>query len=123
VFDPDDGPALRRLGMLALDAGRHTDADRWLARAWAVEPGHVPTRKAYGLAAVWSGDTALSAQLLAPVPGMADELSTYSRWRHQRGEIPLAVAAARTSLAIAPDQPEVAAWLSSLERQTAAPTR
>jgi hypothetical protein len=109
--------------MLALDAGRHADASRWLARAWTAEPGHAPTRKAYGLAAVWSGDTALAAQLLAPVPGMADELSTFSRWRHQRGEIPLAVAAARTSLAIAPDQPEVASWLATLERETVLPSR
>jgi hypothetical protein len=123
VFDPDDGPALRRLGMLALDAGQHADATRWLARAWAVEPSHAPTRKAYGLAAVWNGDTALAAQLLAPVPGMADELTTYSRWRHQRGEIPLAVAAARASLAIAPDQPEVAGWLAQLAREAVPPVR
>jgi hypothetical protein len=72
---------------------------------------------------VWSGDTALAAQLLAPVPGMADELSTYSRWRHQRGEIPLAVAAARASLAIAPDQPEVTGWLAQLAREAVPPSR
>lgn len=117
VFDPDDGPALRRLGMLALDESRHADALRWLARAWAGEPGHLPTRKAYGLAAVWAGDPALAAQLLAPIPGIADELSTYSRWRHQRGELALALSAARTSLTIAADQPEVASWLAQLERQ------
>ena len=72
-----------------------------------------PTRKAYGLALVWTGDAAIAASLLAPVPGMASELATWSRFREERGERPLALSAARTSLAIAPDQPEVAGWLAA----------
>lgn len=117
MLNPDEGPALRRRGQLALDEGRHADAVRLLARAWAVEPDHPATRKAYGLAAVWAGDTALAARVLAPVPGIADELTTWSRWRHERGERALAVAAARASLAVAPDQPQVAAWLDGLEAE------
>jgi len=118
---PDDGPALRRAGMLALDRGQYDEAMRRLAGAWAVEPGHPPTRKAYGLAAVWIGDVELASQLLREVPGMADELTTWSRWRNQRGETALAMAAARTALALAPGQLEVATWLRQLEAGTAAP--
>ena len=112
---PDDGPALRRLGGMALEDGRYAEAARLLGRAWAAEPGHAASRKAYGLAAVWIGDTSLAASLLGAVPGMAAELSIWSRWRHDRGEADLALSAARTSLAIAPQQPEVAAWLRELE--------
>ncbi len=116
----DDGPALRRLGLLALGEERHADAARLLARAWAVEPGHPPTRKAYGLAAVWIGDVPLAASVLAPVAGISDELVTWSRYRREQGELPLAIAAAGTALAIAPDQPEVAAWLERLQGETRA---
>jgi len=115
AVDPDDGPALRRAGMLALDLGRYDEAARRLARAWAVEAGHPPTRKAYGLAAVWTGDVELASQLLRDVPGMAAELATWSRWRQERGETALAIAAARTALALAPGQLEVEAWLRQLE--------
>jgi hypothetical protein len=114
---PDDGPALRRLGLLALDEDRHAEALRLLTRAWAVEPGHLPTRKGYGLAAVWTGDIELAAAVLAPVNGIGDELITWSRYRRDRGELPAAIAAARTALAIEPDQREVAAWLAQLERE------
>jgi O-antigen ligase len=116
----DDGPALRRLGLLALSEERHADAARLLAHAWAVEPGHAPTRKAYGLAAVWIGDVPLAASILAPVPGISDELVTWSRYRREQGELPLAIAAAGTALAIAPDQPEVAAWLERLQGEARA---
>ncbi|MGD9904524.1 MAG: O-antigen ligase family protein [Vicinamibacterales bacterium] len=112
---PEDAPSLRRAGILALDQGRYADASRRLGRAWAAEPGHSPTRKAYGLAAVWTGDTALAVELLRGVPGMADELTTWSRWRQQRGETSLALAAARTALALAPDQPELGGWVRQLE--------
>ncbi len=115
AIDPDDGPALRRAGMLAIDEARHADALNLLGRAWAVEPGHPPTRKAYGLAAVWSGDIALAADLLGPVPGMADELATWSRFRREQGETGLAIAAARTAVALAPAQPELAQWLRELD--------
>ena len=114
---PDDGPALRRLGLLALDEDRHVEALRLLARAWAAEPGHLPTRKGYGLAAVWAGDIELAADVLAPVNGIGDELITWSRYRRDRGELPAAVAAARTALAIEPEQRDVAAWLAQLERE------
>lgn len=119
-LDPGDGPALRRLGLLDLASGHDDEAVRHLAGAWRDDAGNFTTRKAYGLAAVWTGDLDLAARLLTPVPGMPEELNTWSTWRASRGERALAIAAARVSLRLAPGQPATVDWLRRLEADAAA---
>lgn len=113
--NPGDGPALRRLGLLDLASGHYDEALRHLRGAWREDPGSFTTRKAYGLAAVWTGDLDLAAGLLTAVPGMPAELNTWSTWRASRGERALAAAAARVSLRLAPAQPATVDWLRQLE--------
>ncbi len=112
--DPDDVPALRRQGLLALAVERYADAVTLLQRAWRLDAGNQTTRKALGLAATWTGDLDLALAVLTGVPGMVAELNTWSRWRADRVETQLAVRAAQVSLALDPSQPELAVWLSTL---------
>ena len=114
-MDGEDVPALRRLGMLELDLDRHRDALTHLSRAYGLDPGTASTRKAYGLAAMWTGDVGLAAQLLGGFPGIVEELNTWSYWRRSRDQVALAAAAARVSLAIEPAQPPITEWLAGLE--------
>lgn len=114
-LNPADPSALRRLGLLELDADRHAEALDHLRRAWSVDPSSKPTRKAYGLAAMWSEDIELAARLLGPSPGITDELNAWSHWRQSRGESALAISAARTSLALDPSQAAVEESLARLQ--------
>jgi hypothetical protein len=50
---------------------------------------------------------------------MAAELNTWSNWRSSRGEVSLAIAAARTSLRLDPEQPAAVEWLERLEARAA----
>ena len=122
-MDGTDVPALRRLGMLELDLDHHADAVTHLSRAYALDPGTASTRKAYGLAAMWTGDVGLAAQLLGGLPGIAEELNTWSYWRRSRDEVALAAAAARVSLAVEPDQAPIVEWLAGLEAERPATAR
>jgi len=115
MLNARDVPALRRLGLLDLSTERYADAARHLREAWREDPEHLTTRKALGLAAVWTGDLDLAARLLQQPPGMAAELNTWSNWRASRGERALAIAAARVSLRLDPAQPATAEWLRRLE--------
>ena len=119
--NPADAPALRRLGILELDLGRHAEARAHLAAAYAVDGSNVSVRKAYGLAAMWTGDIELAAALLSGLPAITEELTAWSNWRLSRAELSLAANAARVSLAIDPTQTALAAWLAGLE--TAPSTR
>ncbi len=116
VLNARDVPALRRLGLLDLEADRYSDAARHLRNAWREDPASLTTHKAYGLAAVWTGDLDLAAQLLQALPGMSDELNTWSNWRESRGELALAISAARVSLRLDPAQSATADWLRRLDR-------
>ncbi|MBL8136141.1 MAG: O-antigen ligase family protein [Acidobacteria bacterium] len=119
--DAGDGPALRRLGLLDLASGHYDEAARHLGGAWREDPGHVTTRKAYGLAAVWTGDLDLAVELLRALPGMADELNTWSTWRASRGELARAIAAAQVSLRLEPAQPAIVDLVHRLERDARRP--
>ena len=110
-----DVPALRRLGLLELDLERHAEARAHLAAAFAADGSNVSVRKAYGLAAMWTGDIELAARLLAGLPAISDELTAWSNWRRSRAELPLAANAAKVSLAIDPSQTALATWLAGLE--------
>lgn len=114
-LNPRDVSARRRAGLLALESGQFADAAGHLGEAWREDPENRTTRKAYGLASVWTGDLDRAAWLLQEPPGMAAELTTWSQWRASRGEAALAIAAARVALRLEPAQPEVAAWLARLE--------
>ena len=115
--DASDVPALRRLGIAELDADHHAEAARLLRRAWLIEPSNLATRKAYGLAAMWTGELDTAVTLLTDAPGMTNELNAWSHWRESRGEIGLAIAAARVSLGLDPSQEAVTATLATLERR------
>ncbi len=113
--NPADAPALRRLGILELDLDRHAEALAHLAAAYTADGSNVSTRKAYGLAAMWTGDIELAARLLNGLPAISDELTAWSNWRRSRAELPLAANAAKVSLAIDPTQTALATWLAGLE--------
>ena len=81
--DASDVPALRRLGIVELDADHHVAAARLLRRAWLIEPSNLATRKAYGLAAMWTGELDTAATLLTDAPGMTNELNAWSHWRNR----------------------------------------
>jgi O-antigen ligase len=114
---PDDAPALRRLGMLELDGDRHAAAFVHLQQAFALDPATLSTRKAFGLAAVWTGDIDRAAAVLAGVPGITTELNTWSSWRRSLDQVELAARAARASLALDPGQIEMRDWLARLEAE------
>jgi O-antigen ligase len=123
--DGDDVAARRRLGMLHLDAGRFAAAREHLGVAERVDPATLSTRKAAGLAAMWTGDLDEAVRLLGDLPGITDELNTWSYWRRSRDETALAVHAIRVSLAIDPSQPAVREALAALDpaAASAAPQR
>ena len=83
---PADAPALRRLGILELDLDRHAEALAHLAAAYTADGSNVSTRKAYGLAAMWTGDIELAARLLNGLPAISDELTAWSNWRRSRAD-------------------------------------
>jgi hypothetical protein len=76
------------------------------------------TRKAAGLAAMWTGDVDEAVRLLGDLPGITAELNTWSHWRRSREETALAVHAARVSLAIDPSQAGVHAALASWDSKS-----
>ena len=115
ALNADDVSAQRRLGLLDLATGNYDGAAAHLRAAWRLDPASLTTQKAYGLAAVWTGELALAADLLHGVPGMVDELNVWSRWRESRGERALAIAAAQVSLRLDPAQPTATDWLRGLE--------
>jgi tetratricopeptide (TPR) repeat protein len=123
AVDPDQITSLRRLAQLDVEEGRHAEAAGRLALAWARDPTNWTTRKAYGLALVWTTDIERAATLLAPVQGIVDELNAWASWRASQGEVDLAVAAARTSLRVLPSQPAVEAQLNQLLAMKASPAQ
>lgn len=119
--DPNDIPARRRYGLLALDRGRFELAREHLRYAERLDQATRSTRKGAGLAALWSGDLDEAVRLLRGLPAITDELNAWSQWRRSRDEVDLARHAARVSLALDPAQPAVAQWLAQLD--AAAPQR
>jgi len=88
-----------------------------LRKAWLVQPLNRTTTKAYGLAAMWTGDVQTAVPLLAAAPDIVAELNTWSHWRTTRGELGLALAASQASLALEPGQDAVRVQIADLERQ------
>jgi O-antigen ligase len=113
-----DVAARRRWGMLHLDADRFDDARSHLRVAERLDRATLSTRKAAGLAAMWTGDVHEAVRLLGDLPGITAELNTWSHWRRSREETALAVHAARVSLAIDPSQAGVHAALASWDSKS-----
>ena len=119
AHDPADLPGLRRRGLQLLARDDFAGALAHLRAAWRLDDAHPTAQKALGLAATWTGDIALARAVLADVPGIVDELNTWSRFRAEQGQIALALNAGRVSLALVPDQPDQAAWLAALDPASA----
>jgi hypothetical protein len=113
---PGHRTANLRLALLLMAAGRHNEAVGHAAVAWRVDQSDLTTRKALGLACVWTGDLQRAEPLLRAVPGIVGELNAWGWWRASRRETALAVRAYRMSLAIEPDQDEVRRAISDLDR-------
>jgi hypothetical protein len=109
--------AHRRLGLIAMADARYGDALAHLDTAAAVDPANWTTRKALGLACMWSGDIERASGLLASLddPEMPGELNAWSSWRESRGELSLAQRAAQVSARLRPD-PAIFQRIASLER-------
>lgn len=113
---PGHRTANLRLALMLMTAGRHDEAAAHAAVAWGADRGSLTTRKALGLACVWTGDLRRADPLLRGVPGIVDELNTWGWWRTSRRETALAIRAYRMSLALEPDQDEVRRAIADLDR-------
>jgi O-antigen ligase len=98
-LDPRQATARRRLGILSMQDGRYSEALAHLQIASEAAPDNWTTRKALGLAYVWTGDTDRAVGLLASLddPTIAGELDAWAHWRQTRGEMDLARRAAEVS--------------------------
>ena len=102
--DPGNRTASLRLALIEMADGRFDAAAGHAAVAWKADPASLTTRKAFGLACVWTGDLRRAQPLLQGVPGIVDELNSWGWWRSSRGETRLATDALRMSLLLEPDQ-------------------
>jgi hypothetical protein len=118
-LDRGQSTALRRLGILAIDERRFDDARALLDAAWAGDSGNGATQKALGLACAWTGDLKRAQRLLLPEKSIVEELNTWSWWWEHEGQPEQAVYAARLSLLMQPEQPDVSRRLLQLEGKLA----
>jgi O-antigen ligase len=108
TIDPRQPTAHRRLGLLAMAQERFDDAVRHLEVAASAVPENWTTRKALGLAYMWTGNVEQASHILESLGGadIVGELNTWSWWRESRGEVALAMRAAQVSLRLLAD-PEI----------------
>jgi len=111
---PEDRTARQRLGWILLSERRFEEAAEELEIAWQTAPANTTTRKALGLAYVWTGKLTRARPLLADVPGIIEELNNWGWWWATEGEIDRARHAYRASLLLAPDQPAITQRLDAL---------
>jgi tetratricopeptide (TPR) repeat protein len=114
--DPYDRTAHQRLGLIAMEEGRFDEAVDHLEAALQADPDNTTTHKALGLASVWVGQVDRARELLEGTRGIVEELNVWGWWRQSQGQTELAINAYRTSLLLAPDQPEVRDALERLEQ-------
>ena len=87
--NPDNRTACHRLGLIALQEGRYSEAQDQLGEAYRIDNNHRGIQKAYGYASVWAGNYDQAAQLLAEIPEAEYELTQYVIWwkRHGRNDL------------------------------------
>ncbi len=112
---PGERAANLRLGWMLAEDEDFNAAVRYLEAAYTAAPGSPTVIKALGLGYVWNGQVDRAAQMLAALPGMAQELNNWAFWRMSQGKALLARRAYQTSLLIQPDQPEVQRALDALQ--------
>jgi hypothetical protein len=113
---PRQRTANLRLALMMMADNRFDEAVGHAAAAWDADRNSMTTRKALGLACVWTGDLTRAEPLLRSVPGIVDELNTWGWWRASRQETVLALRAYRMSLALDPAQDQVRRAVADLER-------
>lgn len=104
---PGHRTANLRLALIEMADGRYDAAAGHAAAAWATHPDSAATRKALGLALVWTGEIERARPLLAGLPGIVGELNTWGAWRAGRRETALALRAYLMSLELDPGQAAV----------------
>jgi len=113
---PEQVTANLRLALIDMDDGRFGLAVTRAETAWRGAPNTLRTRKAFGLASMWTGDLDRARVLLESVPGIVAELNAWGWWRQDRQEPSLALRAYRTSLLLDPGQTDVRRAAESLAR-------
>ena len=105
--DPIRAGSRRRLALLAADRGEFEVAFQHARVALDHDPDTLATRKTAGLTAAWVGNLVLARELLASVPGAADELSVWSTAWENRGQYQVALNALKISASLGSNQTEV----------------
>jgi len=111
---PGNHTAQRRLGLLAVDAGRYEEGVAHLELAYQAAPSSFATRKALGLAYVWVGRLDEADPLLQDIKDIVHELNTWGWWWGTQGEDRLAIHAYQMSLQLEPGQAAIRELLGSL---------
>jgi O-antigen ligase len=86
AFDPRNGTAHRRLGMIYLAQGRYGAALEHLEAAYAVEPGSMTTRQLYGEALIVNGRVEQGRALWQGVSNAQGQLDIRAWWYGHIGE-------------------------------------
>lgn len=102
---PQQRTARQRLGILALNNNEFATAVAQLEQAWQADPANTTTRKALGLAYVWTGTLEQAVPLLQDSPDIVNELNGLGWWRSTQNQVALALNAYHVSLLLNPDQP------------------
>ena len=118
---PGHRTANLRLALMLMSGGRHEEAVQHASAALEADRVSLTTRKALGLACVWTGDLGRAEPLLRPVPGIVEELNSWEWWRTGRHEPGLALQAYRMSLMLDAGQEQVRRVTTELE-QTSLPS-
>jgi len=116
ALSPGERTPNLRLGLMLTEDEQFAEALPYLASAAASAPGNATAAKALGLGYVWNGEIDRAAEMLAPLPGMVNELNTWGWWRTSEDQVALARYAYETSLRMNPDQPEVQKLLDTLPK-------
>lgn len=111
---PAQRTAHLRLGLIYTENRRFQEAVDHLETAYGHEPNNPVTQKALGLAYAWNGSLTKSKNMLAPIPGIADEMNTWGWWWGQQRRADLSRRAYQVSLLLNPDQPAVQQALKEL---------
>jgi len=86
VFNPSNGPANRRLGMIELSLGEYATALGHLSRAYSVEPGSETTRQLLGEALLATGRLDAGRQMWSTVENERGQLGLRVWWYGQVGD-------------------------------------
>lgn len=87
VYNPGNGPANRRLGMIELSLGEYGSALGHLTRAYAVEQGNETTRQLLGEALIANGQLDAGRELWSTVENERGQLGLRVWWYGQVGDL------------------------------------